>query len=350
MFKLKLKPLEDEIYKDGIFGQRVAHRRVIAFQKRGLPHAHLLIILRKEDKFKTAGQVDDVIGAKLPPAPEDIFDDDPSEQMRKRRQENWLEEIVVDNMVHGPCGETGPSMPCMFTKDGQRCGKCAKGFPKEFQRNTIWDESRTDPTYRRRSVQQGGRETLLPNNKIVDNRWIVPYCPYLSLKYNCHINVEICVSPKAIKYLYKYIQKGGDRVMPNVTTQQQMQVNDEIKEYRDVRSFGASEGAWKLFENPMSDRFQSVVRLRCHLKNHDTIYFYQNAPLPETVDNVQSTEVTAFFKYNADHPTANIPYIKFPERFTFDKGVWKLRQRGSHTIGRIHNTNPRDGDYSTCEC
>ena len=44
-----------------------------------------------------------------------------------------------------------------------------------------------------------------------DNRWVVPYNPYLLLKYDCHINVEICTSVKSIKYLYKYVYKGHDR-------------------------------------------------------------------------------------------------------------------------------------------
>lgn len=32
-------------------------------------------------------------------------------------------------------------------------------------------------------------------------RWIIPYPPYLSLRYAAHINVEICSSIDAIKYI-----------------------------------------------------------------------------------------------------------------------------------------------------
>jgi hypothetical protein len=38
----------------------------------------------------------------------------------------------------------------------------------------------------------------------------VPYNPYLSLLFNCHINVEVCTSVAAVKYLYKYAYKGHD--------------------------------------------------------------------------------------------------------------------------------------------
>ena len=37
----------------------------------------------------------------------------------------------------------------------------------------------------------------------VDNCWVVPYYPWLSMKYAAHINVEACMSVKSVKYLYK---------------------------------------------------------------------------------------------------------------------------------------------------
>ena len=51
------------------------------------------------------------------------------------------------------------------------------------------------------------------DGKTINNSWVVPYCPYLSLRYNCHINIEICISALAAKYLYKYVTKGPDRAM-----------------------------------------------------------------------------------------------------------------------------------------
>ena len=45
----------------------------------------------------------------------------------------------------------------------------------------------------------------------MDNTWVVPYNPYLSGKYKAHINVEVCGSVQAIKYINKYIYKGPDR-------------------------------------------------------------------------------------------------------------------------------------------
>jgi hypothetical protein len=44
----------------------------------------------------------------------------------------------------------------------------------------------------------------------------VPYNPYLSLLFNCHINVEVCTSITAIKYLYKYVYKGHDHAQVDI--------------------------------------------------------------------------------------------------------------------------------------
>lgn len=42
----------------------------------------------------------------------------------------------------------------------------------------------------------------------VTNQYLVPYNPYLIMKYNAHVNVEVSNTVSAVKYLYKYIYKG----------------------------------------------------------------------------------------------------------------------------------------------
>jgi hypothetical protein len=44
----------------------------------------------------------------------------------------------------------------------------------------------------------------------------VPYNLYLSTKYHAHINVEICTTIKAVKYLYKYVYKGHDKIIHGI--------------------------------------------------------------------------------------------------------------------------------------
>jgi hypothetical protein len=48
-------------------------------------------------------------------------------------------------------------------------------------------------------------DKLLRLNAKLDNRWVIPFNPSLLMLNNCHINVELCSSINALKYLYKYI-------------------------------------------------------------------------------------------------------------------------------------------------
>ena len=40
----------------------------------------------------------------------------------------------------------------------------------------------------------------------------MPHNLYLVTKYNAHINIEICNTIGAVKYLFKYVYKGGDKI------------------------------------------------------------------------------------------------------------------------------------------
>ena len=66
VFKLKIKALIKELYKDGICGSQVAFVYVIEYQKRGLSHAHIHVWLADERKLKTTEDLDTIICAELP--------------------------------------------------------------------------------------------------------------------------------------------------------------------------------------------------------------------------------------------------------------------------------------------
>lgn len=81
---------------------------VIEFQKRGLPHAHMLIWLHPNDRPKTTEQIDKMVSAEIP---------DPS-------IDPVGYEAVKNYMIHGPCGTDCVNSPCMVK------GRCIKHFPK----------------------------------------------------------------------------------------------------------------------------------------------------------------------------------------------------------------------------
>jgi hypothetical protein len=135
----------------------------IEFQKRGLPHAHILVFLQPQFRCDHPSKIDKIICAEIP----------------DKVHEPRLFDIVTSLMTHGPCGDQNSGSPCMLN------GKCTKYFPKKFVDSTSID-SEGYPVYKRRDngvfVKKG--------ESFVDNRYVVPYNRSLLLKYNANINVE----------------------------------------------------------------------------------------------------------------------------------------------------------------
>ena len=248
VFKLKKDQLIKDIKSGNIFGKVPAFLWVVEFQKRGLPHVHILIILHEEDRLSSSADVDNVIVAQLPPDPT-LFEPDSDEHKQAVR----LEEIILKNMIHGPCGKLNPKSPCM------QDGKCSKGFPKPFCEKTVINSEQTYPEYQRLSPEDGGR-VIKHNGYDIDNSWVVPYSPYISLRYNCHANNEVCMSFIAPKYLFKYITKGEDRAMvrAEVSDGESSTIKDEIEEYLDLRSVGSSEASWHILNFNISQNKPAV--------------------------------------------------------------------------------------------
>ena len=69
VFHLKKDQLMNDLKTGGFFGEVVADMHVIEWQKRGLPHAHILLILANHDCTVTSELVDSLVTAELPPDP-----------------------------------------------------------------------------------------------------------------------------------------------------------------------------------------------------------------------------------------------------------------------------------------
>ncbi|KAH9541362.1 hypothetical protein CY35_14G059600 [Sphagnum magellanicum] len=150
VFKIKLKELINDIHKNHILGRTIAGIYVVEFQKRGLPHAHILIFLPK-----TASHT-------------------------------RLRICVSKCPVHGR-------------------RQMQKKYPCKFQSETVTNVNGY-PIYQHRDTGN----TVMVHGIELDNRWVVPHNVYLSTKYNAHINVEVCNNIRVVKYLFKYILRQSD--------------------------------------------------------------------------------------------------------------------------------------------
>ncbi len=126
VFRLKLNALLHDLTKKNVLGKTVGFIYVIEFQKHGLPHAHILIILDSRHKPHTLTDIDSMVCAEIP----------------NEATHPALYETVISSMLHGPCGTAKPTASCM------QDGKCSKGFPKAFCEETL-PEVDGYPVYRR---------------------------------------------------------------------------------------------------------------------------------------------------------------------------------------------------------
>ncbi|XP_074314952.1 uncharacterized protein LOC141651129 [Silene latifolia] len=208
VFRAKLLALKKQIVDKQIFGEVAAYVYVVEFQKRGLPHVHFLIILKDGYRLKCPADFDKFVCAEIPSMA------NPS-----------LRASVLKHMMHGPCGELNPECSCM--KNPNTFGRCKFKFPKSYTPDTTVNGSGY-PDYRRRNTG----ETVVIRRQALDNRWVIPYNPYLLALFDCHLNVEVCSTMHAVKYLYKYIYKGHDRVSFSVAEGEEPKPVDEITQFQ----------------------------------------------------------------------------------------------------------------------
>jgi hypothetical protein len=330
VFRLKLKALMRDIVVNKVFGRVSAHIHVIEFQKRGLPHAHILIVLHPQDKPHTNDAIDTIVCAEIPDPT--LFPE--------------LHETVVNFMLHGPCGALNRNAQCMKKSNGETCDR---KYPRSFYDSTTVAQDGY-PLYRRRNdglqVEKHGF--------LFDNRHIVPYNPYLSQKYNCHINVEIATTITSVKYLHKYIHKGHDRACVSLQVQDgepaPQRTLDETKEYVDSRYVSASEAAWRIFSFSLHQHYPCVTRLQLHLPNMQTVRYLPDATSHELLEqpHIRRTTLTAFFELCAQYPqdTSTLLYPDCAKSYTWHKqtATWRKRQGRLNSIGRVYFASPTSGE------
>ncbi|XP_065314115.1 uncharacterized protein LOC135923348 [Gordionus sp. m RMFG-2023] len=290
----------------------------IEFQKRGLPHAHILIILNDDSKIETSQAIDKFVCAEMP---DKILDPK-------------LFQIVTHFMIHGPFGIFNPKSPCMEN------GICTKKFPKDFQMET---RPNIDgyPYYKRRD----NGITIL-SGKPTDNRYVIPYNRYLMLKFNAHINVEICTSIKSVKYIFKYIYKGYNCTNVDINVASNINIHDEIKSHLNARYVSACESMWRLLENNMHDRSHAVIRLGIHLPLQQPVYFTAGHERDALLRSENKhTTLTAWFELNkTDLNARQYLYGEIPYHYVFTNYHWKLRKKRLNVISIMYSVHPNSGE------
>nr|ADB85380.1 putative retrotransposon protein [Phyllostachys edulis] len=330
VYNMKLEELLTDIKDGSAFGPINALLHAVEFQKRGLPHAHIIAWLARDTAEPTSALIDSFVCAEIP---------DP-------QLDPLGYALVSEHMMHGPCGLLNDRCPCM------KNGSCSKFYPKSFQNETTIDRDGF-ALYKR---PDNGRYIIKGNTRL-DNRWVVPYNMSLLKKYGAHINVEWCNKTKVLKYLFKYVTKGQDYAKVSLRRLQQGEdapsdpqtsVVNEVQEYLDCRYICEHDAIWRILEYDIHRHFPSVERLTVHLPKMNSLCFNPNANLSNVVSNtfLARTPLTEWFVANCRYTEAHaLTYCEFPSRWLWDTNTrsWQKRRAGKK-IGRLYFVHPSVGE------
>ncbi|KAI3642989.1 hypothetical protein MP228_012544 [Amoeboaphelidium protococcarum] len=280
VFAMKIEALMKMLKEKKILGKLWAQTLSIEFQKRGLPHMHMLVWVDKTDKPRNSADIERVINAQVP-----------SEEFPNLRAK------VLMHMIHSQCIDN-PNAQCIIN------GECQRNFPKDFSASTVVNDDGY-PEYKR-------------TNQHPLNQYVVPYNAYLLQKFDCHINVEYCASIKAVKYLFKYVFKGRDHAEAEIFRE------NEILKYINSKYVSVQEGLWRLFGFAITKQYPAVIKLDLHL--------------PGTIEE---SSLLSWFKYNREHtpndPCRSLSYISFISQYTYNESnkQWTKRINSSRTLARM---------------
>ncbi|GAA0174229.1 hypothetical protein LIER_27668 [Lithospermum erythrorhizon] len=155
--------------------------------------------------------------------------------------------------MHRRCGELNPENVCM------RNGKCKNHYPKNFVDHT---------THGKGVIQITFAEMI---NEL----------------------------QRAVKYLYKYVHKGHDKVMFRIASDNPGGSNvDEISNFQNALWVSPVEAAWIIYGFPLHGMYSTVLQLQVHLPNFQTVQFEDDADLQEILQDprLKRTMLTEFFE------------------------------------------------------
>ncbi|XP_076066133.1 uncharacterized protein LOC143039775 [Oratosquilla oratoria] len=264
-----------------------------------------------------------------------------------KEKEPRLYEIVTTCMIHGPCIGFDETKVCCKERL-KKNGVCGKNFPKPCWNDILFGNNGY-LQYRRRAPVEGGftfERKIKGKTITVDDSWVVPYNPYLCLKYNAHINVKCSNSIKCIAYVTKYVNKGCDKIL--YTKPKEGEPVNEVRNYLEARYINANETTWKIFKFLIHRSFPPITSLDLYLENENKNY-YRETDLEHKISEQanQDTQLTAFFKLCKTNEFAKtLYYPEVPSHFVYDKDkhTWHERMTKTSSLGRM-----RDVDTKTVE-
>ncbi|KAL3068673.1 hypothetical protein niasHS_016537 [Heterodera schachtii] len=192
-----------------------------------------------------------------------------------------------------------------------------------------------------RPAPQDGGANIEVNGLIYDNSQVVPYNPYVLLRYRVHHNVLFAYGPGHCYVECK--EESGNKIGI-----------DKPAQYAKINFRGATEAYAVVNSTPYVRLSHHFVKLAIHLPNQQRIV-YRAFQLVSKAQQIQQgtlpeTQCSAYWKqwqneWRHDPKFKDMLFEKVPEQFRWDKDKWVLYKRKPikrPPIGRIVPVPPKD--------
>ncbi|XP_026398220.1 uncharacterized protein LOC113293999 [Papaver somniferum] len=272
VFHIKPKQLMSDLVGSRHFGEVQGALYTVEFQKRGLPHARILLRLSPDEKPRSASHIGSIISVEIPNPKEnkDAYD------------------AVCNYMLHGPCGHAKPNSPCMRDK------KCTENFPKKYNNKTYADDT-------------GGMT--------------IKYLFKCIHKGKDMITAIVAVIPAKDKNSSNINNKNSSN---NVAVEEiQRTSKDEVNTYLEGRYLSGCECIWRTLSFKIHYRNPSIERLPLHIEGEQLVYHNDTDDLRDVLDkeDPDASKFIQWMKANRDHEDARKwTYKEFPKHWRWDQG------------------------------
>ncbi|CAM9593390.1 unnamed protein product, partial [Ectocarpus fasciculatus] len=252
---------------------------------------------------------------------------------------------VIKYMVHQKCGEFNPNAPCMTTDKKTNRKTCSKHYPQPFRDAFTTNPKTGRAEYRRldnrdtATIKQKNGDNKYVETE-VDNRYSVPYNPYLLMKYDCHICCDLVTAMAVVAYIYKYCYKGPDLAKARV-----LYDGNEIEAYKSIRYISSSEAMWRIFGFDMQSRSPNVILLYIHLQGEQVVVHDEDATAEQRralADSSQS-DLMRYLRRPAGQPFDSLTFLDYFEQYTVQPKQ-RRRKRNRHCVCRVNFLKPDAGD------
>lgn len=331
---IRLGKYFDEFYPNGDVKTRrevIYEIRVIEYQHRGMPHAHIVVKLSNSPDSNSEHSVsrdfvDSLLSATMPVITDESTPEDIAYQS-----------LVEKYMVHSHSSAVNGCL--------DKNGRCTKGYHDTVQTDTTYFDERGFAIYKR---PRSADLLVLPHNRKALEDW------------QGHIYIDYSASVYTVLYLYKYLFKGAKKVKMRLTNAEDIRDDDDINIYLRGRYLCSMDAMWRLLRyQTYPSPIPSVRIIKANLPQAVKFFMEDNKYTdmliyflrPHSLGHMRYTELFNQFSVSANlsntcltSKTKGVDYFEISCPF-IDRVTYLVKRRAENrSITRMEMVYPNAGE------